>query len=174
MADLTYRQQLALYCLAFEGEPCTGAELVELMGTTAQDAGHAKQFWIDFTPAKIVRDLQELEKKGLVTKAKPFHCSLRGRDLPTWTAVRQEPAQQLVLPQPAALPEASGHVVQVQPRPVAGGPLHQFEGMPVHQLLLLLDIHDQLAGATARYLREVQELNNNARDRLIRAGLVQP
>lgn len=173
MAELTYRQKLALFCLDANGEACTGNDLVELMGTAAQSEGHPKTCWIDFSPAKIVRDLQEMEKHGLVRRGAPFHCTIRGRTIPTWQIVTRSAIP--AMPSPPGEPDASGHVVHVQPRPVAGASARSPYGdVPVDQLLLLLDVHEEMAGIVGRFMREMGEFQRDARRRLLAAGFEFP
>jgi hypothetical protein len=172
MAELTYRQRLALFCLAIEGEPCTGAELVEAMGLAAQGAGHPKNCWIDFSPARIVRDLQELEKRTLVARAAPKYNRTKGRDEPAWALVERPEVP--VLPEPDG-EQPTGHVVQVQPRPIAGNASRSPYGdLPVDQLLLLLDVHEEMAGIVGRFMREMGEFQRDARRRLLAAGFEFP
>jgi hypothetical protein len=169
MADLTYRQQLALFCLATNGEPCTSADLLEAMGTAAQGAGHAREAWIDFSPARIARDLQLLEQRNLVVRSEPRFNTRRSRDEPTWQVVK--PSDAFALPAAPTAPTTAGHVVQVQSRPIAGEPAPSpYADLPVENMLLLLDVHEEMAGIVSRFMREMGEFQRDAKRRLLAAG----
>ncbi len=157
MAELSYRQQLALFCLANEGEACTGAVLMESMGEAALAAGHPRECWTGFTPAKIVADLKELEKRSLVVRSTPARNVRRSRDEPTWEVVKK--ADEFDMPDPPCTQPA-----------VVEAPRSVYDDLPREQLVALLETHEGVAELVGNFMQQMSALQRDAVRRLRAVG----
>lgn len=162
---LDYHRQLALACLhrvPDSAEAPSAAEVAEHMVALAQAEGHPKRCWAILASANVSGILRSLKGEGKVEKVTGRLNARNGRHEPGWAiyGVRNPTAP------PPSPPDGS------RPEPVPTEEETLYDSLTKTQLCELLRIHDKVAGACHRFMRDIQEINEDARGRLARVGLV--
>lgn len=155
-----YHRHAILYVLSGAGA-MTAAEIHEAVTTHALTGGHPKEC-ASITPAAVAGILRSLQNEQLVVPARGRFNTRHGRTEPTWIA---DEGVNFAAPPSAPQPEA-------RPAPArwVGGPYEPMQDLSREQLMAILLVGDELAGATARYMAEVEEIKTRARRMLAGGG----
>lgn len=151
-----YHRQLALYALSRASSDMTAGDLLEVMGTLSQSEEHPRECWGGraLYAQAVVGTLRALEKEGLVRRTGGAWNTGKGRNEPTWATSLARDA--IDMPHP---PE-DGPPTQLPPPP----DYNQFTRPELHTLL---EYYDAQAAATTRFLRDVTDINERYRTRLL-------
>lgn len=160
----SYRRALALACLhrVPEGSDFapTAAEIMEHMVALGQAEGHPKHCWVGLTSANVSGILRALRGEGKARELARRHNPRQGRLEPTWIVVDRNPKFPVPTPPDTESTERA---------PTEEEAL--YDSLSRTQLCELLRVHDKIAGASVRFMREIQDINEEARTRLARVGL---
>lgn len=164
-----YHRALLLYALHRATEPSTAGELAEFMGTLAQSEGHPKPYWIDISAPSVHGYLRSLANEGEVIRVDERRNSRTGRPEPTWTTAGPRDPD-VKLPNPIEFEESDPAPA---PSLEAPPPADQdpYESMTRAQLLCVLRISDEVGGAVARLLRDLDDIRARAQRELASQGL---
>lgn len=168
----SYLRELALYCLHHASTPATAGELAEHMGTLAQSEGHPKELWIEVSPSSVFGCLKGLQNQGDAMRVDERKNTRSGRAEPTWTCTGQRDAS-MPLPNPAEFEvTAEGDAaVAAAPGGIVDVPADPYESLSREQLLAVLRVSDDVGGAVARFMRDLDELRARATRILQSVGL---
>lgn len=130
-----YQRDLVLFCLGIHGE-CTSAEVLELAGNAAIDAGAPREAML-LSSAAAAGLLRELDRDGLVRRGENRDSGRDGRPVPTWTAT--DAGRVVAMPAP---PSGQQSLPMPELGPVLGTATvpHTRGGLTVPQLLGLLTV----------------------------------
>jgi len=151
-----YHRQLALYALSRASSDMTAGDLLEVMGTLSQSENHPRECWGGqaLYAQAVFGTLRVLEREGAVRRTGVARNHGKARDEPTWATLL--PPDAVSMPQP---PE------DAPPTELPAPPdYNQFTRPELHTLL---EYYDAQAAATTRFLRDVTDINERYRTRLL-------
>lgn len=175
-----YRKDFALAVLRRAFRPMTASEIAEHIAVLGPVEGHPRKCWAACSPVVIAGVMRTLELNNVVTKdEEPVKNTRSGRLEPKWipvdgydraAAIPMAPDLSEQAPAPAtAVLEAK----QVAPAavPAVTSP---YADLSRQQLYALLQVHDEISGAAARFFSEVRDINSRARAALMAVGIEVP
>lgn len=166
-----YQRSMALFCLHNNDTPASAGEIAEQMGVLAQHDGHPRALWIGINAPGVAGVLKALQNDGAAELYGYRKNTRNGREEPTWTCIGDRDPN-LRMPNPAMF-ETADDEPAATPDPVA--PNHdRYAPLSRSELYALLEVHDAISGAAARFMREISEINARSRARLLAAGIEVP
>lgn len=168
-----YHRGMMLACLARSG-PATAGDLADHVAATAEVEEHPRAVWEGLNPHAVLGHLRTLSGEGLVIQVGTKKNARHGRDEPCWALsekTRTLPAVPLapaVKRPPQATVAWSSGIAEVP------APASPYDHLSREQLLALLQVHDNLAAAMARFRGELDTIASSARERLAGMGLEMP
>lgn len=174
-----YHRALALYCLGQRGAPCTAAELAEHMGALAMSEGHPKGWWSDISPSSVAGHLRTLENGSNVDRVGDRPNPRHGRGEPLWRfAGEQLPRcpdpgdfETEDAPPPRQSPAPSLPAAPAPALPPLPAEREAYAEMTRDQLLTVLRINDEVAGAAKRFINEILDISERGRRALLAVGV---
>ncbi|PJK00822.1 hypothetical protein CO641_02300 [Lysobacteraceae bacterium NML91-0213] len=167
-----YRRELALFLLDRIVDPISSGDLVEQMGAFAQAEGHPEVCWRSINGPDVHGILRALEGEGMVVRDGSDRDRRAGRDTPLWRIANHVRGAALTVTVPDVDDEAEEEIPITASLAAVAGVETPYDTMTRPQLYALLETADEMAGAQARILREIQEVAERARRRLASVGLL--
>lgn len=169
-----YRRDLLMCGLSRMGAPSTAAEVAEYVLSIAASEGHPREAFAALTPQTVAGILRGMEQAGIIQRGESRYDASKGREQSRWCVVDRDPRYPVPMP-PDYEPDST-------PEPAARAePRSPYEGLSRDQMITLLQVHDDIAGAVSRMRAAVAEAQaeldsivSTARTRLAARGLEAP
>lgn len=165
-----YRQDFTVAILYTVDGPLTAGDVAEHLAVLAAAEGHPPECWRSADPTTMAGHLRALEARHVVHKVGIRADGRAGRQVPTWAltdAWRERAAPRIPMPPTGNEPA----VATAAPREEEPNP---YADLSRSELYALLKVHDKISGACRRFLRDMEELSEEARRELTAAGLKVP
>lgn len=161
MADMQrYCRDFVLAVLRDADEAMDAASVAEQIQIVALADGHPPAAWRKCDPLTVSAHLRAMCEAGLVVKTGQTRCPRNRRRVPLY--VLADKSQPHRIPNPPRDEQAAAR-------------LALSDRLNDSQLLTMLEVSDEVMGLVGRFMRDLQELQAQARQRLARAGVkVQP
>jgi hypothetical protein len=162
-----YRRDLLFCGLSRMGAPSTAAEVAEYVLSIAASEGHPREAFSALNPQMVAGILRGMEQAGTIQRGESRYDASKGRDQPRWCVVNRDPRYPVPVPPDSDAEPAPAPAARAEPR-------SPYEALSRAQMITLLQVHDDIAGAVSRLQADLDEIVRTARARLAAGGMEAP